>query len=87
MGSRVLESCVPKETESSKWDLGVRYVPQRVLLLSRLELLGKTNKPRGTQPTGPRFRSFGPLSGTLWFCALGTCPFSGGRQPIFCAYN
>ena len=21
MGSRVMESCVPKETESSKWDL------------------------------------------------------------------
>ena len=28
MGSWEMESCVPKETESSKWDLGVRYVPQ-----------------------------------------------------------
>ena len=32
MGSRVMESCVSEGTESSKWDLGVRYVRKLKLL-------------------------------------------------------
>ena len=64
MGSWVVESCVPRETKRSKWDLGTRYVP-KITNWCVENCWHKNKQATGTKANPSRVTQFKPLSGTL----------------------
>ena len=64
MGSWVMESCVPRETERLKWDLSARYVP-KIANWCVANCCHANEQAAGTKANPSSVTQFKPISGTL----------------------